>query len=291
MQLFFAASLWLSLAGSQAAAPAAVPARQAPVPDYEIGPDDLLKITVYGHEDLTQTALVQGDGTIGFPLIGRIVAAGLTTNALASELRERLATGFIRNPHVTVVVQEYRSKAVFVVGEVSKPGTYPLSGSMTIVEILSRAGPLGVNAGSEVLVIRPQADVGRPLLPTEVVELGSDAVRADLKRAEVLKVNLRDIQTGDLSKNVVLRPHDTVYVPQAPKVFVSGEVRTPGAYAFAPGMTVRQLISLAGGFGERASTGRLRVVRASNGKTQEQKIRIDDVVQPGDTVLVKQKLF
>ena len=102
---------------------------------------------------------------------------------------------------------------------------------------------------------------------------------------------MRDIQAGDLTKNVALRPNDTVFIPQAPKVFVSGEVRNPGAYPFNPGTTVRQAISLAGGFSEDGSSGRIRVVRQVEGKTTQLKIKLDEPVLPGDTIVVKAKLF
>jgi polysaccharide export outer membrane protein len=258
-----------------------------PPPEYEIGPEDILKITVYGHDDLTHTVVVQADGTFIFPLIGRVKASDMTPKQLEQKLSVLLAQGFIRNPQVTVVIQEYRSKTVFVVGEVVRPGSYPLSGSRTVVEILSKAGPTTANAGSEVVVVRPLGAASGPLLPGE---LGDGAGRGG-KKAEVIRINLRDIQAGDLERNIVLRPNDTVFVPEAPKVFVTGEVRNPGAYPMPPGTTVRQAISLAGGFTEHASSGRIRVVRKMDGKTRELKVKLDDVVQPGDTVVVKEKLF
>lgn len=254
--------------------------------DYLIGAEDILKVTVYGHDDLTQTVVVQSDGTFVFPLIGRLKASELSPKELERKIVVLLSQGFIRNPQVTVVVQEYRSKTVFVVGEVSRPGTYPLSGNRNIVEILSRAGPLTAAAGSEVVVVRPLAEVTGPILPTEV----GDGATAK-KLAEVIRVNVRDIQAGDLEKNVLLQPNDTVFVPQAPKVFVSGEVRTPGAYPFLPGTTVRQAISLAGGLTSDGSSGRIRVVREVEGKTKEVKIKLDDPIEPGDTIVVKAKLF
>lgn len=257
--------------------------------DYQIGAEDILKVTVYGHEDLTQTVVVQSDGTFVFPLIGRVKASELSPKELERKIVVLLSQGFIRNPQVTVVVHEYRSKTVFVVGEVSRPGTYPLSGNRNIVEILSRAGPLTSAAGSEVVVVRPLAEVTGPILPTEAV-IGADG-GGTKKRAEVIRVNVRDIQAGDLDKNVLLQPNDTVFVPQAPKVFVSGEVRTPGAYPFLPGTTVRQAISLAGGLTNDGSSGRIRVVREVEGKTKEVKIKLDDPIQPGDTIVVKAKLF
>jgi len=250
-----------------------------------MGPEDILRVTVYGNEDLTQTVVVQSDGTFVFPLIGRIKGGDLTPKELERKITVLLSQGFIRNPQVTVLVQEYRSKTIFVVGEIMRPGTYPLSGSRTLVEALAKAGPTTSNAGGEVVIVRPHGDVQGPVLPNQVGEGPASAI------AEVIRVNMPDIQAGDLSKNILLRPNDTVFVPLAPKVFVSGEVRNPGAYPFASGTTVRQAISLAGGLTEDGSSGRIRVVRTAEGKSRELKIKIDDPVQPGDTIVVKSKLF
>ena len=104
-------------------------------------------------------------------------------------------------------------------------------------------------------------------------------------------MNLRDIEAGDLEHNVALQPNDTVFVPEAPQVFVSGEVRNPGAYAYQPGLSVRQLVSMAGGLTPEGSMGRLRAVRKKDGKSKEEKIGVDDPIQPGDTLVVKRKLF
>lgn len=268
-----------------AAAPPAAPSPSPSVAEYQIGPEDILKVTVYGHDDLTQTVVVQSDGTFVFPLIGRVKGGDLSPKELERKITVLLSQGFIRNPQVMVLVQEYRSKTIFVVGEISRPGTYPLAGARTLVEALARAGPTTANAGGEVVIVRPHGEVQGPVLPSQVGE-GPTAAGA-----EVIRVNLPDIQAGDLSKNVLLRPNDTVFVPLAPKVFVSGEVRNPGAYPFSPGTTVRQAISLAGGLTEDGSAGRIRVVRAVEGKSREIKIKIDDPIQPGDTIVVKSKLF
>jgi polysaccharide export outer membrane protein len=283
------------LAAAQAPPPAAPPAA-APGPalageaDYQIGPSDILGVTVYGHPDLTQTILVQPDGTFTFPLVGRVKGSDMTPAELEKKIGILLARGFIRNPQVTVVVQEYRSKTAYVVGEVARPGPYPLTGRTTLVEVLAKAGPTP-NAGAEVVVVRPQQGVAvaGPVLPTEVAE-GEEAP-PDKPRAEVIRIAVGDIQAGELEKNLALQPNDTVFVPQAPKVFVSGEVKSPGAYGWFPGMTTRQLISLAGGLTPDGSDGRLKVVRQVDGKSEEDKIKLDDPVKPGDTIVVRRRLF
>jgi polysaccharide export outer membrane protein len=272
-------------AAPRAAAPSPVPTA-APTADYQIGPEDILRVIVYGHEDLTQTVVVQSDGTFVFPLVGTVTASDLTPQELARKLTALLSPRFIRNSQVTVVVQEYRSKTVFVVGEVTRPGKYPLLGSRTLVEALAKAGPTTANAGTEVVIVRPKGEVQGPVLPNQV---GNGLVESS--PADVIRVNMRDIQAGDLTQNVVLRPNDTVFIPQAPKVFVSGEVRNPGAYPFSPGTTVRQAISLAGGLSEDGSSGSIRAVREIEGKTTQVKVKLDEPVLPGDTIVVKAKLF
>lgn len=270
---------------------AAVPSETMPTEvsrrEYQIGPDDILRVTVYGVDDLTQTVVVQADGTFTYPLIGRVKAADLTAKELQQQITAQLARGFVRNPQVTVLVHEYRSKTVYVVGEVARPGPYPLSGDDTVLEMLARAGPTA-GAAAEVVVIRPKAGAKAPVLPAQLEGAGA-ATAAN--QADVIHVNLRDIQMGRLDQNVALMPNDTVFVSQAPRIYVTGEVRNPGAFFFAPGLSVRQAVSMAGGLTPDGSAGRLRVVRTIDGKSKELKIKLDDPVQPGDTIEVKAKLF
>lgn len=283
---------FILLAGAPLAWQPVPPPVTAPEADYRIGSGDILKVVVYGHEDLTQTVVVQPDGSFTFPLVGRVKAADMTPQELEAHVVELLAHDYIRDPHVNVLIQEYRSRVVFVVGEVAKPGKYPLSGSMTVIEILSKAGPLGPNAGSEVVIVRPRTISTGPVLPSDVARGASGTPGApSQKDGDVFSVNTRDIQAGHLESNLVLQPNDTVFIPVAPRVFVSGQVRNPGAFPFSPGTTVRQAISLAGGLTEDGSSGRVRVVREVNGKPKETKIRLDDRIEPGDTIIVKAKLF
>ena len=255
--------------------------------EYAIGAEDIVRVTVLGHEDLTQTIVVQPDGTFIYPLIGRVKAGDLTPKELERKITTLLAQGYVRNPQVTVSVQEYRSKTVFVVGEVSRPGSFSLSGRMTVLELLSKAGPTSA-AGAEVVIVRPKGAVSGPIVPVDL----TGAQTADVSsQADLIRVNIHDIQMGQLDKNVLIRPNDTVFVTQAPRIFVTGEVRSPGAITFFPGVTVRKAINTAGGFSADAATGKIRVVREVEGKTKELKISIDDPVQPGDTIIVKAKLF
>jgi len=282
----------LLAAALQAAPPTLAPARPEPDAleqhpseeagrDYRIGPEDVLRITVYGHPDLTQTVAVQADGAFVFPLLGRVEADDLSAPDLERKLHDVLARDLIRDPQVAVTVQQYRSKVVFVMGEVSHPGPYPLLGTRRILEVLAKAGPMTANAGSEAVVVRARNPEARPVLPSEVGAAPGGP-------AEVMHVDLRAIQAGALEQNLVLQPRDTVFVPAAPRVFVSGHVPNPGGYAITPGITVRQAVSLAGG---SARSGRVRVLREVGGRAQQVDLDLDDPVQAGDTIVVRGGLF
>lgn len=253
--------------------------------EFPLGAEDIVKVTVIGHDDLTLTLIVQSDGSFIFPLLGRVKVAELTPKELEKRLAELLGKGLIRNPQISVTVQEYKSKTVMVMGEVARPGPYPMTGNMRIIEVLARAG-MNINATTEVQIIRPLVPIDRPLLPAEVT--GAEGA---LKQAEILKVDLRQIQGGDLDKNISLLPNDTVYVPPAAKFYVTGETRNTGAFAFQPGLSFREAVILAGGFSDNAASGRLRVIREQDGKKRELKVKADDIVQPGDIIVVKGKLF
>jgi polysaccharide export outer membrane protein len=107
----------------------------------------------------------------------------------------------------------------------------------------------------------------------------------------VQHVNLHEIETGRLSRNVTIRDGDTIFVPKAERFFVTGFVRTPGSYTLEPNMTVLQAISMAGGVTERGSGRRLRVTRVVEGERKDFEAKPTDLVQPGDTIVVRQRLL
>jgi len=249
--------------------------------NYVIGAQDVLNVSVFDQPDLTGKFTVNEDGSFTFPLVGRVQAAGLTLPQLEEELKKMLADGFFKNPQITVAVDQYRSQRVFVVGEVRNPGTYPLTGDMTLIEALARAGSTNDYAGSEVLIVRSRSDhpATGPVLPE--AEAGAEVVRA----------NMKELQSGKLSDNVQLRDGDTIFVPRAELVYVFGQVKNPGSYALQKDMTVLQALSLAGGLTDRGASGRLRVVRIVNGKRTERKIELEDPVLAGDTIVVPERFF
>jgi polysaccharide biosynthesis/export protein len=246
-----------------------------PASSYLIGPQDVLFVAVFGQPDLTGKFSVESDGTLSFPLVGRLKAAGLTLRAFETELKKQLADGFLTNPQVSVGVEQYISQKIFVMGEVRQPGAYPLAGSMALIEALARAG---ASTTSDVIIVRPREAKG-PTLP------GED------QSAEVTRVNLKQLQSGQLSENVDLRDGDTIFVPRPESVYVFGQVRNPGAYGIQKDTTVLQALSLAGGVTENGAINRVKIVRAVNGKTVELKVKLNDVVLSGDTVIVPERYF
>jgi polysaccharide export outer membrane protein len=260
--------------------------RSSPDDDYMIGPQDILKITVFGHEDLTQSVIIQNDGTFFFSLLGRVKGADMSPKELERKLTTLLSQGYLRNPLITVMMQEYRSKSVFVMGEVQRPGSIPYTGNMTVMEMLARVGPTA-GAGSEVMILRPQNPSQEgPTLPME----GAGGASGN-SQVETLRVNIRDIQMGQLDKNIRLKPNDTVFVTTASRVYLLGEVRNPGPQTYGSGLTVRQAVTNAGGFTADAAKGKIIVGRQIDGQYKEVKVKLDDPLQPGDTVTVKAKLF
>lgn len=250
--------------------------------NYVIGSQDVLSIAVWDQPDLSGKFTVEADGSFTFPLLGRIMAGGLTLRDLEGQLRKRLADGYLKNPQVSVAVEQYRSQRIFVIGEVRSPGAYPLTGDMTLIEALARAGSTTMDAGNEAVVVRPPVGkaANAPLLPNQ-----EDA-------SEVVRINIRDLQGGQLSQNIALQDGDTVFVPRAETIYVFGQVRNPGAYSLRNrDTTVLQALSLAGGVSDRGSTSRIKIVRIVDGKKVELKAKLGDSVKPGDTLIVQERYF
>ena len=254
-------------------------AAQTPPTTYAVGPQDVLAISVFDQPGLTGKFTVEADGTFTFPLIGRVKAGGQTLRDVESDMRQMLSQGFLKNPQVSVAVDQYRSQRVFVVGEVRNPGPYPLSGDMTLIEALARAGSTTERARTEAIIVRGNGAASGPRLP--------DAASA----AEAMHVDLDVLQGGGQSRNVLLRDGDTIFVPKAEMVFVFGQVKNPGGYPVQRDMTVLQALSLAGGITDRGTTARVRVVRIIGDKKQDIKVKLDDIVRAGDTIIVPERFF
>jgi polysaccharide export outer membrane protein len=257
---------------SKADAKAEQPAR------YTLGPQDQLKITVFDEPELSNIYRIDSDGFITFPMINRVAATGLTPPELQDRIRTMLASGYIRNPQVRVEIEGYKSQSVIVGGEVRAPGKIPMTGTMSLIEALAAAGSPTSSASSEVTVSRQKKSV--------------NGVVTNENDVEIIRVNLKEIQLGRAGRDIQLQDGDIINVPKAQTLFLTGMVRNPGAIVYEPGMTVQQAIAVAGGLTDRGSDRRIKADRMMpDGKVVEVGLRLEDKVQPSDTIKIPAKIF
>jgi polysaccharide export outer membrane protein len=249
--------------------------------NYVVGPQDVLIVTLWDQPDLSGKFTVQGDGTFTFPMIGQVKAAGLTLPQVEAGLKERLSPAYFKNPQLNVAVEQYRSQRIFIVGEVRQPGAYPLSGNMTLIEALAQAGSTSADAAGHAVIVHRPLD-GAHTAPT---------IRIGEANTDVVRVELKELETGALANNLQLRDGDTIFVPRAETAYIFGQVRSPGGYVINKATTVLQALSLAGGVTDRGSTTRVRVIRVVDGAKKEIKVRLSDLVQAGDTIMVPERFF
>lgn len=261
------------------AAPQTPGAAETPVPspqqesvtssNYRIGPQDQLLITVVDEPDLTGKFPVASDGMFTYPYLNRVKAAGLTASELQNQLAALLRSGYLRNPQIRVEIDQFRSQSVMVIGEVRQAGKIPMTGAtMTLLEALVAAGSPTAQASNEIIV-RHRA--------------------ADGREAEEIRVNRKELELG--KSDVTLRDGDIINVPSAQRFYMDGYVRNPGTYVLDPGMTVQQAIALAGGLTERGSDRGISATRLVKGKTTDVPVRLDDNVQPNDTIHIRPRFF
>lgn len=259
------------------AAPASAPAASQPAPaassDYRVGPQDTLSITVFGEPQLSGKVRVDNDGSFPFQYLGRVKVDGMTVTEIEALLRKSLADGYLRNPQISVEVDQYRSQSVFVLGEVRLPNKYSLAGNSTLMDALTQAGSVSSNAGHWILIRHARQGVSEQLN-------ASDENTADLR------INLDDLQSGKIAP-VPIQDGDTIYVPRAERIYVNGQVRTPGAYPYEENMTVFTAIALAGGITEKGSNTRISVVRIEKNEKKEIDVKQTDTLRAGDQVFVK----
>jgi polysaccharide export outer membrane protein len=249
---------------------------QAPRPaaEYIVGAQDRLSITVFGEADLTKVVTVGGDGTFDFPMIGRVKASGLTVRAIEQDVTARLKNGYYVNPQVTIEVETYRSQVVYVTGQVRTPGAVPLTGVMSVMEALAKAGS-------------PLPDAGRYI----VINRKRVSSTSDETTATPEKLHMEELQNGR-AQHVALHDGDTIFVPKAETFFVTGYVKNPGPFLFDGDVTVAEALSIAGGVTERGSKSRLRITRIVEGKQVVLKnVKLEDKLLAGDSVEVLARLF
>ncbi len=221
----------------------------------QLGVGDLIELTVYDVPELTTKTRISSTGDIYCALIGPTHVAGLTTEEAARLIESRLAT-FLKDPYVSLFVTEYASQGASVLGEVSKPGVYPVLGEQHLYDLISAAGGLTEKAGHSITVTH----------------------RSDPDNPVILPVsrNLSD----DPRSNVRVFPSDTIIVRKADIVYVVGDVGRPSALIMdAGGLSVLKAVALAGGTTRTAKLGGVKILRKGPGGMSETPVELKKILQ------------
>lgn len=245
--------------------------------EYIISANDILEITVYGESDLSVTARVSQDGTITYPLLGNIKAAGLTSRELEANITNLLGQDYLVIPQVSIFVREYAK--ICILGQIQKPGSYQMTENLTLTQVIALSGGFGQTANtSKVKIIRTTAD------KKETIEVNVDQI---LEKA---------------APDVEIKANDTIIVEEYGRISILGQVLKPGIYSLQRGLKVIDAISLAGGFSPTAAQDATRVIRVEDGKKKITRVPVASIMkgadasknillQDGDTIIVPESFF
>jgi polysaccharide biosynthesis/export protein len=247
--------LWALTAPAQQASTSKESPHPDPAPRLAAG--DMLEVTVYNVPDMSTKARIGGNGDAYLPLINYVHVAGLTTEEAQTLIQKRLSDGgFVKDPHVSVFVDHYSSGGASILGEVARPGIYPVSGQERLFDLVSAAGGLTERAGRSI----------------SVVHRGQE----DSPQTVALSRNLADHTEG----NIAIYPGDTVMVRKADIVYVVGDVGRPSGFLMDNGqLTVLQAIALAGGTTRTAKMGAVRIIRKGPEGMRETPVQLKKILE------------
>jgi polysaccharide export outer membrane protein len=230
--------------------------------DYKIGPQDLLEITVFEVEKLNKTVRVSSQGNINLPLLGILKVKGLSADELEKEIQTLLAEKYMQDPQVNVLIKEYRNQRISVMGAVKNPNVFDVTGQKTILEMLAMAGGLREDSGQLLFLLRP---------PKLEEETAKEAKRGDEPKPEAFVIDLEGLLVdGNLSLNLPLLHGDLINIPVAGKVFVGGQVKSPGGFMKGKKMTLSQAIIQAGGLNFKANASETKIIRYAEKGTDKE---------------------
>ncbi|MGC4060836.1 MAG: polysaccharide export protein EpsE [Aquabacterium sp.] len=263
---------WLVAATLMMGALAAQAASQG---DYTLGVGDYIRISVYQNTDLQLDVRIAEGGNISYPLLGTVKLGGLTVAEAENKIAKGLKEGnYLKQPQVTILVMDMKGNLVSVLGQVTKPGRYPLgavAGGNKLSEILAQAGGAVAGVGSDIVVVMGSRD-GRPF-------------RKEIDFPRVFAANHAE-------EDLVLQNGDSVWVDRAPLIYIYGEVNQAGAKVLARDMTVLQALAASGGLTLRGTQRGIRVHRRdAAGVVQIIQPDMNDRLQPNDVIYVKESLF
>lgn len=245
---------------------------QAQNTDYPLGAGDAIRIQVFQNPDLTIETRVSENGSVTYPLIGAVDLGGLSIAAAEKKIAAALLSGgFIQNPQVNIVLIQIRGNQVSVLGQVNRPGRFPLETANTrLSDMLANAGG-ATGVGDDIAIV-----------------VGVRNGKQFRKQIDIPSIFLDD----KLQDNIVLQGGDSIYVHRVPVFYIYGEVQRPGAFRVERDMTVMQALAQGGGPTARGSEKRLRLHRkAADGTVQPTEPQLTDPVLPNDVIYVKESLF
>lgn len=262
---------WLLLFCAFMLAAFSAQAQVGPV-DYPLAAGDAVRVQVFQNPDLTLETRISESGTISFPLIGTIRLGGLAVSAAEKKIADALKSGgFLQNPQVTLLLTQIRGSQVSVLGQVGRPGRFPLETASTrLSDMLANAG--GAAPGGDDVVIVTGQRAGKPFR----------------KLVDLPALFLREPSEDD----IVLQGGDVIYVHRAPVFYVYGEAQRPGSFRIERSMTVMQALALAGGPTARGSRDRLQLHRQQDdGSVKLLTPQMNELVMPNDVLYVRESLF
>ena len=252
--------LLCSVAGASAAAT-----------EVPLGAGDVLRLSVYGNPDLSLETRVSETGGITFPLLGQVSVGGLTVAAAEKKIGGLLESGgYLKKAQVNIIVSLLASQQVSVLGQVNRPGRYPVDGRRSVLDMLALAGGIAADGGDTVSLVRTR---------------GGKTTRTAI---DVIQM----VRSGALEADVEVAGSDMIYVERAPRFYIVGEVQRPGAFRVERGMTVLQALSAGGGLTARGSNNGLRITRRdASGNPATFEVKHSDLVQVDDVVTVRERWF
>ena len=240
--------------------------------DYPLGAGDTIRVQVFQNPDLTIETRVSENGSITYPLIGAVQLGGLSIAAAEKKIATALKSGgFVKQPQVNIVILQIRGNQVSVLGQVNRPGRFPLETLNTRVSDMLAAAGGATPIGDDIAIVTGVRN-GKPFKKT---------------------IDIPSLYIGDANEdNVVVAGGDTIYVHRAPMFYIYGEVQRPGAYRIERGMTVMQALAQGGGPTPRGSEYRLRLHRAQpDGNVEKKSPEMTDLVRANDVIYVRESIF
>jgi polysaccharide biosynthesis/export protein len=247
-------------------------AQQPEKRDYNLGPGDTIRISVYQNPDLTLETRISESGFISYPLLGRVQLGGQLVEQAEKTLANGLLKGnFIKNPQVTVIVLQVRGNQASVLGQVNRPGRYPLETiGLKLSDLIAIAGGIA-GTGSDLVSLTGTRNNKPYRLEIDMPTLFS---------------------TQATTENPVILDGDVIYVDRVPVVYIYGEVQRPGAVRLERDMSVMQALAVGGGLTLRGTEKGLRVHRrGADGKVVISQPAMDDKLRNGDVIYVRESLF